>query len=86
MSTITVKFVRSGLEKEWDPKAENLLDFAEDQGLDPDYGCRAGNCLTCECRLIEGETEYLYEIGEDPEEGSILICSSRPKTDVALDL
>ena len=31
MSTITVKFARSGKEATWDPKAENLLDFAEDQ-------------------------------------------------------
>lgn len=86
MSTLTVTFKRSGIEKTWDPKAENLLDFAEDQGLDPDYGCRAGNCLSCECQLVEGETEYLHEIGEDPDEGMVLICSARPKTDIVLDL
>ena len=86
MSTITVKFAQSGTEATWDPKAENLLDFAEDQGLDPDFGCRAGNCLSCECKLVEGTTEYLHEIGEDPEEGSILICSARPTSDIVLDI
>ncbi|MEM1179118.1 MAG: 2Fe-2S iron-sulfur cluster-binding protein [Acidobacteriota bacterium] len=83
---IEVTFKESDVKATWDPKDDNLLDFAENQGLDPDYGCRAGSCWSCQCKLVEGEVEYVTEIFDEPEEGMVLICAARPKTNVTFEL
>lgn len=81
-----VHFTKSGLSVEWDPAVANLLEFAEEQGLMPDYSCRAGTCESCKTRVTAGETEYLFQPFEIPSDGSVLICCSVPKGDVTLDL
>jgi uncharacterized protein len=83
---IMVTFQRSGLTVPWDPKAGTILDLAEANGLTPAFSCRSGVCHTCMCGLIEGEVEYIDEgvfRPDDPEQ--VLVCSSRPKTDVTID-
>ncbi|MBI2584374.1 MAG: 2Fe-2S iron-sulfur cluster binding domain-containing protein [Rhodospirillales bacterium] len=83
---VTVTFQRSGLTVPWDPKAGTILDLAEANGLTPAFSCRSGVCHTCMCGLIEGEVEYVDNgvfLPDDPEQ--VLICSSRPKTDVIVD-
>jgi len=52
--------------------------------LSPDYSCRSGICHTCLCQLEEGEVEYVIEPLEPPEEGSVLICCSKPKTPLVI--
>ncbi len=74
---ITVRFVDSGLEAEW--TEGSLLEFAEEQGILPNYGCRGGACGCCETRLVSGEVEYLQELSYSPDEGCVLLCCSRPK-------
>jgi len=84
---VTVTFQRSGLTVPWDPKAGTILDLAEANGLTPAFSCRSGVCHTCMCGLIEGEVEYVDDgvfLPDDPEQ--VLICSSRPKTDVTVDV
>jgi len=54
--------------------------------LTPAFSCRSGVCHTCMCGLIEGEVEYVDDgvlLPDDP--GQVLICSSRPKTDVTVE-
>lgn len=81
---IEVTFARSGLTANWNPSFGTLLEMAEGLGLGPAYSCRSGICQTCLCDLEEGEVEYLEEPLEAPGEGSVLICSSRPKTNVVV--
>lgn len=81
-----VNFAKSGISVVWDPAAVNLLEFAEEQGLMPDFSCRAGTCESCKTRVHAGQTEYLFEPFEKPVDGNILICCSVPKGDVTLDL
>lgn len=81
-----VKFEKSGLEVAWDPSLENLLDFAEEHGLMPDFSCRAGTCDSCKTKLLAGETEYVAEPMERPEGDNILICCSAPTKNITLDL
>jgi len=79
--TTLVKFALTGRSAPWqgsDP-TETLLDFAEAQGLEPAYSCRAGVCGTCACPLLEGEVSYLSEPSARVEEGSVLICVARAK-------
>lgn len=75
MST-KVKFLVSDVEAEWTEGC--LLDFAELNGVVPEYGCRGGSCGSCETRIVSGEVDYLDEPLYEPEPGHILLCCSRP--------
>jgi ferredoxin-NADP reductase len=81
-----VTFARSGLTATWDPACESILDLAEQQGLSPDYSCRSGICQTCACKLVEGEVEYLEEPLQAPDPGCVLICCSRPKGRLIIEI
>jgi ferredoxin-NADP reductase len=85
--TAEIVFSRSQKTLTWTPDGGTILEFAEAQGIDPPYSCRAGICLTCMCRLEEGEIEYQESPTGTPDAGSVLICISKPKTaKVVLDL
>ena len=84
---LAVTFQGSGVTVKWDPAKESILELAEANGLDPDFNCRSGVCHTCMCRLVEGEVEYIHDDVLIPdEEDQVLICSSRPKTNVTVDI
>ena len=80
-----ITFARSGVTVGWDPACESILDLAERRGLNLDCDCRSGSCHTCMCELTEGEVEYLFEPPDDPEPGCLLICCSKPKTDLVIE-
>ena len=82
---IEVSFSRAGKTLKWDTEAESLLDFAEDNGIVIDAGCRAGNCGTCITAIKSGEVTYINEPGEPPEAGSCLTCIAVPKANLTLD-
>ena len=86
VGAITVEFRKSGLVAEWDSAAQSLLSFAEDQGLKPEFSCRSGICGTCASRIISGEVDYFEDPLEDPAQGELLLCCSRPKSAIVLDL
>lgn len=82
-----VVFAQSNKTLTWTIDDGTLLEFAEANGLNPDYSCRQGVCMTCMCQLQEGQVEYIESPASDPDEGSVLICISKPKTSkVVLDL
>ena len=83
---IEVTFAKSGIKAHWNPSFESILDLAEANGLSPDYSCRSGICHTCMCRLEAGEVDYVLEPLELPDQGSLLICCSKPTTPVVVDL
>lgn len=84
--TSTITFAQSGVVIEWDDSEESILDAAEAAGLSPMYSCRSGICQTCSCRLVEGAVDYFNDPTAMPEDGEVLICSSRPRGNVVLDL
>lgn len=80
-------FAKSGKTVTWQPSDGTILEFAEANNIDPPFSCRAGICLTCMCKIKEGEVAYLEPPTGTPDEGSVLICISKPKTPrVVLDL
>ena len=83
---ITVTFRRSGKQVPWGEHARSLLEFAEDQGLNPDFSCRSGVCGTCSTRLLEGRVAYSEDPLDEPGPGHVLICCSKPAESVVLDL
>ncbi|MGQ4646375.1 2Fe-2S iron-sulfur cluster-binding protein [Lyngbya aestuarii] len=82
-----VVFAQSGKTLNWHPEDGTILEFAEANGINPDFSCRAGICLTCMCQIKEGEVVYEEPPTGTPDPGSVLICVSRPKTSkIVLDL
>jgi ferredoxin-NADP reductase len=81
-----ITFARSGKAADWNNFKGSLLEFAEAQGLNPDFSCRAGVCSTCKCGLKRGTVAYIDEPLDPPEAGQVLICVSRPTGDVELDI
>ena len=86
LAEVDVSFAKAGLTARWDPTLESILDLAEAQGLRPDFSCRTGICHTCSSKLIEGEVEYVTEPLDLPDPGCVLICCSKPKTNLVIEV
>lgn len=82
-----VSFARSGLTVRWRTSAElNLLELAEACDVPVRWSCRTGVCHNCESGLVSGSVEYDPDPLDPPADGHILICCSRPRGDVVIDM
>jgi ferredoxin-NADP reductase/MOSC domain-containing protein YiiM len=81
-----VSFARSNLSIHWHPKYQSLLELAEACDVPVRWSCRTGVCHSCESGLVEGTVDYRPHPLEPPAEGNALICCSRPRSDVVIDL
>jgi ferredoxin-NADP reductase/MOSC domain-containing protein YiiM len=81
-----VSFARSNLALRWDPAFQSLLELAEACDVPVRWACRTGVCHNCESGLIAGAVDYFVEPLTPPADGDLLICCSRPRADVVLDL
>ena len=81
-----IRFSASGITAKWDPEYENLLEFAEDQGVFPDFSCRSGICHSCQYEIQEGEVNYNFEPLDPPYPGQALLCCARPKSKLVIDV
>jgi ferredoxin len=78
--------VRSGLAVPWDDRYLSLLHLADACDVPVGFGCRTGVCHNCESGLLAGDVTYGPEPLEPPPDGRILVCCSRPATELTLDL
>jgi ferredoxin-NADP reductase/MOSC domain-containing protein YiiM/ferredoxin len=81
-----VTFSRSDLAVPWDDRYPSLLDFTEACDVPVAFGCRNGTCHNCETGLLAGDVTYFIEPLEPPPADRILVCSTRPSTELTLDL
>ena len=81
-----VVFLHSGISAQWSESAGSLLELAEQSGLALEFSCRSGTCNTCLCGIREGDVEYFEEPLQQPDPGAVLICCSRPRGRVVLEL
>ena len=81
-----ISFARAGLTVSWDSKFQSLLELAEACDVPVRWSCRTGVCHTCECGLISGSVKYDPEPLEPPAAGNALICCSRPREDMVIDI
>jgi ferredoxin-NADP reductase/MOSC domain-containing protein YiiM len=81
-----ISFARAGLTVSWDPKVQSLLELAEACDVPVRWSCRTGVCHTCECGLISGSVEYDPDPLDPPAAGNLLICCSRPREDLVIDI
>jgi ferredoxin-NADP reductase/MOSC domain-containing protein YiiM len=82
----SVSFARSGTTVAWDSKFASLLELAEACDVPVRWSCRSGVCHTCMTGLISGSATYQPEPLETPAPGNVLVCCSKPNSDVVLDL
>jgi ferredoxin-NADP reductase/MOSC domain-containing protein YiiM/ferredoxin len=82
----TVEFARSDLAIPWSDTYASLLELAEACDVPVRWSCRTGVCHNCETTLIAGTLDYSPDPVEPPADGSALICCSRPRENVVLDL
>jgi len=80
-------FQKSALTLNWLGDEDSILELAEANDLDLDYGCRMGNCTACQQKIISGEVEYPRGHTGEPDEGNALLCCCTPKgdADVVID-
>ena len=76
-----VIFKKSDITLDWDGSEETILEFAEANDLDLDFGCRMGNCTACQQPVLSGEVEYPNGHSGEPDAGHELLCCCQPKGD-----
>ncbi|MGO6900988.1 2Fe-2S iron-sulfur cluster-binding protein, partial [Rhizobium ruizarguesonis] len=81
-----VAFARSGLTVAWSSNFDSLLNFAEACDVPVRWSCRTGVCHTCETAMISGDVAYEPQPLDKASKGNVLICCSKPKNDIILDL
>ena len=77
---------KSGRSLAWDGTSQSILAFLEAQGIEPEFSCRAGVCGTCEHGLVSGEVDYFEEPLDVMPDDRVLLCCTRPKSSIVLDL
>ncbi len=82
----SISFSRSNLSVAWDESFASLLELAEACDVPVRWSCRTGVCHTCETGLVSGDVAYRPDPLEAPAAGSALICCSRPRGELTLDL
>ena len=81
-----VSFARSGTAVRWRKEDRSLLELAEACDVPVRWSCRTGVCHNCESGLISGSVTYQPDPLDPPAAGNVLICCSRPQSDVVIDI
>lgn len=81
-----VSFAKSDIARPFDPRALNLLEFAEDLGLNPPFSCRSGTCGTCATVKLSGAVRYENRPAAVIADNKVLLCLALPDGPVSLDL
>ncbi|MGF9566540.1 pyridoxamine 5'-phosphate oxidase family protein [Neorhizobium sp. JUb45] len=85
---VRVIFTQSAKEARWKPGDDPLLELAEQRGVTPPFGCRAGHCGDCRTKVVKGKVSYLSDPVYPVAKDEALICCSVPAEggDLHLDL
>ncbi len=81
-----ITFARSSLSVPFNSAYRNVLEFAEACDVPTRWSCRTGVCHTCTTPLLAGQVAYSPQPLEPPVPGDILVCCSRPTSDLVIDL
>jgi ferredoxin-NADP reductase len=84
---VTIEFARTG-KRVAASKQLPLLETAEANGVELEYGCRTGNCGECKVRVLSGEFHANVDDGITAEEraaGYVLSCVASPRGDCVVD-
>jgi len=81
-----VTFARSGISAPIATGQRSVLELADACDVPSRWSCRTGVCHTCVTPLLSGRVTYRPDPLELPADGQVLICCSRPNTDIVLDM
>ncbi len=81
----SITFARSGLTVNWSSRFGSILELAEACDVPTRFSCRSGVCHVCVTGVVTGRATYRQQPLEPPEQGTVLICSAAPETDLVLD-
>jgi len=82
-----ISFARSGISAHWDAsRYGSILEMAEACDVPVRWACRTGVCHNCESGLVSGAVVYDPQPLDMPADGNVLVCCSRPTSDVVIDL
>lgn len=81
-----ITFARSGLTVTWSSAYGSILELAEACDVPTRFSCRSGVCHLCVTGVVAGRAHYVQQPLEPPEQGTVLICSAAPETELVLDL
>lgn len=84
LNNFKVNFTISNREVHWENNQSSILELAESAGLTPEFSCRMGTCSTCESTLSKGTIQYDPEPFLEPDDGRILLCCSKPVSDLEI--
>lgn len=73
-----ITFEQSQVEQAWSKQDGNLLNFAEQHGLTPEFGCRNGQCGSCKVTVNEGELIHDKPISFPLGKNEALLCCAVP--------
>ncbi|MDA7503413.1 FAD-binding oxidoreductase [bacterium] len=81
----TVTFKKSNKTVTWNPAKENILNLAEENGVNVEAVCRSGNCGACQIGLLSGCVKYDQKSDESCDTKSCLPCIAIPVSDIVLN-
>jgi len=83
----TIRFAVSARDVKCAP-GSTVLEAAEAAGIKIPFSCREGMCATCKSQLTSGQVDMQHKGGIRPKEiaaGKILVCCSRPLSDLVVE-
>ncbi len=68
------------------PEDQYIFDIAEAEGIDLPVSCRAGKCISCVGKLVEGkiEDESMFLQKAEEEAGFVLLCCSYARSNCTI--
>lgn len=71
------------------PIDQYIQDVADEQGIELPYSCRAGSCINCLAKVVDGTVEQSEQAlkflrPDEVEAGYILLCVSSPTSNCTI--
>ena len=86
MNTISVITVITEIGPKTIPNIGSVLESLEQSGISVHNHCRGGFCGSCRVKKTKGEVEYFDEPIGYMEDDEVLVCCSKPRTDIVIDV